>query len=390
MNKRKIFGSRMEVFLGIAMILGFLIPHTSSALMLVNPILCVIFILLNRIDFCRYGIVPIVAILFSMLLNMVEATSGKSIIMAIFIVMCIMSFPVAHEVKIKNTYIYLCFGAIFFSQVAYMFHIDFISSLIDTYYPISWEEDLITRTNESVSMSNYLEFRQGGLYRNPNQMARYVTFLLAIYLVNNTKSSIKKQAWFIALCFFSIVLTGSRSGFIISSIIIFLALFRNQRSSKNKRIIITLAVIVLILYYFLSGVGRSTTIEEGLQDSLGAKFWLVMDYLSHESSVIYYLFGHLDHTLFTGSYETNYSFDCEYGYVIYCFGFIGFFALIYYLYKLYKHVDKSQRLFFVVCLWMISSTIIMSYRAVFVFMLLLSTIYNRKVIVTDSSIQKKN
>ena len=271
-----------------------------------------------------------------------------------------------------------------------MFHIDFISSLIDTYYPISWEEDLITRTNESVSMSNYLEFRQGGLYRNPNQMARYVTFLLAIYLVNNTKSSIKKQAWFIALCFFSIVLTGSRSGFIISSIIIFLALFRNQRSSKNKRIIITLAVVVLILYYFLSGVGRSTTIEEGLQDSVGAKFWLVMDYLSHESSVIYYLFGHLDHTLFTGSYDTNYSFDCEYGYVIYCFGFIGFFALIYYLYKLYKHVDKSQRLFFVVCLWMISSTIIMSYRAVFVFMLLLSTIYNRKVIVTDSSIQKKN
>ena len=118
------------------------------------------------------------------------------------------------------------------------------------------------------------------------------------------------------------------------------------------------------------------TVGEGLNDSAGVKLKMLEDYLSHETSFISYLFGHLDYSLFKASKETAYSLDSEYGYMIYCFGFIGFFSFIYFLWKVYHHIEKANRLFFVVLLWMLSSTIFMSYRAIFVFMLLLSTIYS--------------
>jgi hypothetical protein len=254
-----------------------------------------------------------------------------------------------------------------------------VASFVDTYYPISWGEGFITRTNENVSIVNFLDYRQGGLFRNPNQLAKFVTFLLALFLVNNKKLSIKKQVWFIALCIFSIVLTGSRTGFVVGAMLVLLSIFSNQHLTNSRRSLVFVAVFGLVAYFFLSGIGgRSTLVEDGMHDSMGSKFWLVIDYLKHELSFIYYLFGHLDYSLFEGSYYTTYNLDCEYGYVIYCFGFVGFFAFIYFFYKVYQRVDIRNRFFFIVCLWMISSTIIMSYRAIFVFMLLLSTIYNSK------------
>ena len=378
-NKKTLFWSKTENLMGLALMFGLLLPHTSTAFMLVNPILFVMFILMKRRkNFCKYGLLPIIAIVVSLLLNMAGAATGKSFMMAVAIILCIVAFPIADNAKIKNIYIYLAFAAIFLSQVAYMFNIGYVASFVDTYYPISWGENFIVRTNENVDITNYLDYRQGGLYRNPNQLAKYVTFLLAIYLVNNNKKTIKKQIWFIALCLFSIVLTGSRTGFVVSSILFLLSAFSNKRLTRTRRNIVTIVFLGLIIYYALSGFGgRSTAVEAGLQDSLGAKFWLVIDYLTHEVSALAYLFGHLDYTLFEGSYYTTYNLDCEYGYIIYCFGFIGFFAFVSFFYKIYRRVDKHNRFFFVVCLWMISSTIIMSYRALFVFMLLLSTIYNK-------------
>ena len=379
-QKESIFGGRDEVLLGLALMIGLLLPHSGVMSQIVNPLMCVLFFMLKRGGFDRTGVMPLVAVGISMLLNMVGAATGKSMLTALSIIMCIAAFPMVNNVRLKNIYFYICFGVIFLSQIAYLFHIGPITSIVDTVWPVtSWGEDFIARTNTSVDISNFREFRLGGLYRNPNHLAKYVSFLLAIYLVNNSHKSIKDQALFSVLCFISLLLTGSRTGFVIGSLLILFGLLRNQGSSKTLRIVAAFSVVAYLAYTFIEGVGgRGMHIEEGLQDSAGAKLLLVIDYLSQEINPIYLAFGHLDFSLFNPSFDVNYSFDCEYGYLIYCFGFFGLFAFIYYLVKIYERVDKSDRIFFFVLLWMLTSSIFMAYRAVFVFMLLLSTIYKKE------------
>ena len=379
-KKEQLFGTREEMFLGIALMLGLLLPHTSTMFMLVNPLLCIIFLLLKGKPFCRYGIAPIAAIFISILINAAGAASGKSVLTAISILLCLSAFPMVWGTRLKDVYIYISFGIILLSQVAYMFHLDFITSFFDAVYPITWGEDFITIANENATFDNYLDFRLGGLYRNPNHCAKYVTFLMAIFIANSAKEKkIGEQLIFMALCYFCVIMTGSRTGFLISSLLIMLALFSNQKTSGVMKTVVIVVVAGLMIYNYMSGGGgRGAKIEEGFHGSADMKWILLMDYLSHETSIIYYLFGHLDLQLFNPSFDVGYSFDAEYGYIIYCFGFIGLFAFIYYLYKLYKHLDKTNKVFFVSALWMITSSIFMSYRAVFVFMLLLSTIYDNK------------
>lgn len=377
---KETFGSRQEFFLGLALMIGLLLPHTSSMLLFINPLLCIVFFLQKKDrNICREGWWPIAAIILSMLVNMAGAASGKSMLTAFSILLCIAAFPMVNNVKLRNIYIYLCFCFIFLSQVGYMLNLGIITSIVDKLYPITWGEDFISKANEYASIDNYLDFRLGGLYRNPNHCAKYVSFLLAIYIVFNIKRPIAQKALFMFLCYFSIMLTGSRTGFAIGSILVLMAFLKGKNKSSALKYALTAGVLVLMIYNVVSGGGgRGAKIEEGFHGSADMKWKLLMDYLTHEESLLYYFVGHLDLQLFNPSFDVNYSFDAEYGYIIYCFGFLGLFAFIYYLYKIFCNIEKDNRLFFIVTLWMITSSIFFAYRAVFVYMLLLSTIYRQK------------
>ena len=383
---KETFGSMQELFLGLALMIGLLLPHTSRMLLFINPLLCIVFFYKKKDrNICREGWAPIIAIIVSIVFNMAGQASGKSLLTAASILLCIVAFPMVNNVRLKNIYIYLCFGLIFISQVGYMLHLGFVTSIIDKLYPITWGEDFITIANEHASIDNYLHFRLGGLYRNPNHCAKYVTFLMAIYIVFNRDKSIIKLAGFLALCYLSVIMTGSRTGFAIGNILVLFAFLKNNKKSSFMRIVVTFGILALMIYNISSGGGgRGAKLEEGFHGSADMKWKLLMDYLAHEDSIIHYLIGHLDLQLFNPSFDVNYSFDAEYGYMIYCFGFIGFFALVYYFYKISCHIEKQNRVFLIVALWMLTSSIFFAYRAVFVFMLLLSTIYRR----TPSNISK--
>jgi len=375
---KEVFGAKKDVSLGIALMIGLLLPHTNRMLLYINPLICIGFFMNRDTKFCRDGWAPIIAIIMSMLVNMAGAASGKSMLTAFSILLCIVSFPMVNNLRLRNIYIYICFGFIFLSQIGYMFNFGLVTSLVDTLYPITWGEDFITKANENVTIDNYIDFRLGGLYRNPNHCAKYVSFLMAIYIVFNKKKPIIQQAVFVFLCYTSILLTGSRTGFLIGSILVLMTFLRSNKKSTLMRIAVTAGVLILMIYNITSGGGgRGAKIEAGFHGSADMKWKLLMDYLTNENSVLYYLIGHLDLSLYNPSFDVNYSFDAEYGYMIYCFGFIGLFAFAYYLYAIFCHIEKNDRIFFIVALWMLTSSIFFAYRAVFVFMLLLSTIYRQ-------------
>jgi hypothetical protein len=367
-----IFGTKMEILIGIILLIGFLLPHTNTLFLSVNPLICILlFLITSKKKFQKIIFLPILSILIAIIFNIEGNASIKSLFASANIVICLLTFPFVNNVIIRNFYIYLCFGVIFISQIGYIYHWGPVTSLVDTYYPITWGEHFITHTNENIDIDNYLSFRLGGLYRNPNQCAKYVTMLLAIYFVNNLKSSLKTQLGLAFIACYSVLLTGSRTGFIIASALVLFTIYRKRVSPA---FIVLTALIFFLLVGYLSEVSlRGIDIESGLQNSAGLKFSMTMNYLSTESSLLRLLFGNLDMSLFDSG--QSYSLDCDYGYIIYCYGFVGLLSFFYFLIKVFKNTPKDKRRFFFILLWMITSSIFMAYRTIFVFMLLSSTIF---------------
>ena len=138
--------------------------------------------------------------------------------------------------------------------------------------------------------------------------------------------------------------------------------------------------IFIVLIWSGSDTFRGFNIENGFSGSASVKMDTFAYYLSSEKSILRLLLGYLDTSSFDISITTSYvmgKFDSDYGSIIFSYGFIGFFAILYFLFTIFKRMDRYGRLFFIVVLWMYSSTIIKSFRAIFIFMLLLSCVYGQ-------------
>ncbi len=376
---RKILGEGKELVFGLAVMVAFLLPHTSLAFQLVNPILCTLLFLLSIKNYRLFipVFIPIFAIAVSAVLNIGLITGAKSVLTVLTIVLYLLSFPLLRGVRLPNFYLYITFCIIFLTQVGYMLDLGVVTSFVDKYYPISWNEEGIENMINSVSVDNYRSFRLGGLYRNPNHCAKYITLLFAAFLVLNKDKKTVYILFISAIVLFAISLTGSRTGFVVTGLLILLAIKNYSGTSKIQNWVLAIVLIVGLALMIRSGdIGRGTRISEGMSDSFGLKLQMTLDYLRNEHSLSKYLFGNLDASMFQT--DTAYSFDCEYGYLIYCYGFVGFFAFVYLFYRLYKFIPRSNRLFFLVCLWMLTSSILMSYRTVFVFFLLLPLAINQE------------
>lgn len=187
---------------------------------------------------------------------------------------------------------------------------------------------------------------------------------------------------FILISFYAVLLTGSRSGFVVASLIIIAYLFVDKRISLMWRLlVVTIAVsLFIVLIWSGSSVFRGFNVEDGFRGSASAKMDTFAYYVSSEKSVLRILLGYLDTSRFDISRATNSVmgiFDSDYGSIIFSYGFIGFFSILYYLFTLFKRMDRYGQLFFIVVLWMFSSSIIKSFRAIFIFMLLLSCVYGQ-------------
>ena len=370
--------SKYESFLGVVLLTAFLLPHNNLLLMMVNPLLCIVlFLLKNNKTSMRYIWVPVIPIIISLLLNVNEDISAKAYMSTLSVLLFLFCFPMTKRASLKNKYIYICLGVIFVSQIAYLLNIPFVSTMFDRLYPITWNEVGISNTQQTATWDNMMNYRFGGLYRNPNQCARYLSFLLASYLILNRNNKLNKTLPFTLVALFAIIITGSRTGFFIASLIVSTYLLTTKSMSSFMRLITVVIIFVLSGLLFIEGSGtfRGISFELGIQDSIGSKWDVVTYYLNNESSFVKLLFGNLDYNNFEMSGDGLGFFDCDYGYIIYSFGVVGFLSIVVFFALLYKKTGKGGRLFFFLLLWMISSTIVMSFRAFFIFMCLLSIIY---------------
>lgn len=372
----------MSHLVGIGIVFAFLLPHSSTALLLVNPLLCIFYksFKQNRGRY-KYNWIVLFPIIISVLINLPQDVSSKSIISAAIVLFYFFCFPLVGKVRIYNGYFYFVLFFIMVSQLAYAFDINFMESILDSVYPLTEEEVAEIYAKENVNAGNLIDFRLGGIYHNANHTSKYVSFLFATFLCLNYEKPIKQLLPFAILVFISVLLTGSRTGFIVAGLVLIDYFLLDKRQSAPWRRFAAIAFIGAFVFLILGefGVLRGLNVIQGFNDSANIKADTFAYYLSSENSIIKLLFGNLDESKFgitVSIANVMKTFDSDYGDIIYCYGFVGFVLMFVYFFKLFIKVKREQRVFFVLLLWMFTSTIVVSYRAFFIFMLLLSIVYN--------------
>ena len=379
--------SWQEHLVGISILLAFLLPHTSMLFQLVNPLLCLFLLYRFRKGRTWQPIVlfVLVPVILSILFNFQNA-SLKAFQSTFTILLYFACFPFVGQVHVRKFYLFFCLAYIFLSQIVYLLGMPRLTAFFDMVYPMSEENlDFYSHIQGNIGYSNVFAFRLGGIYHNPNQCARYLTMLMAFFLSVNHPKNVREVIYFILIAYVGVLLTGSRTGFIIASLIAYFGFLRHNRLSGFVRF----TVVAIAFFGFFNILQGGTSLRALDIDSTGSanlKWSTFMYYIHTEKSTLSYLLGHLDISLFNGGVgRVMNNFDSEYGELIFRFGFIGFFCFLIFYWSVAKRLPKSQWFFFIILLWMVSSTIVASYRALFIFMLFLSVVYSNHYKSKDNS-----
>lgn len=367
------YKKRLSHILGIGLICAFLMPRTSTFLLMVNPAVCFVLWMMKRQKVISHvSLILVLSLIISLFLNFMHITAFKPLLLCLTFIMYAVFFPfVDTNVRIPIGYFYAVLGVIFISQITYLLHIDFLTRLLDTVYPITSQENLHSHIRNHVSFGNVFRYRLSGLYRNPNQCSRSVTILMMGFLLIYNE---RRVLPFIAISFLSVLLTGSRTGFVISAFLIVAYYFFVANTSANVRRLVVIFAIGCFIYLLFSATGVLRATDFSGTGSAQYKFKTFWYYIKSEDSFIHLLFGYLDPDRFASGLLVMDDFDADYGYLIFNYGVIGFLMILIFNLVIFFRVGIKGKTFFILLLWIFTSTIFSSYHALYMYFYVLSIV----------------
>jgi len=338
--------------------------------------------------FMQSGLIVVLVIYVSFMLGFFlgdNIPEYKTIIKLVVIAITIGLFPLCdnNEISIKL----LLFTIVFIlgSQIVFAFKISPIINLIDIYYPVTSEHYQANRIMSISEASRYsVFFRYGGIYRNGNYAARMVSLILAVFLTQKRESGFKdvSSIVFLLLILISIILTGSRTGFIIIGLLIGYKLFYIQRIKYYRKTIIF--VFISYLIFLLGSLNiRSLQLVKGVQGSLGVKAEFLLAYFEEiwkNGDIIRLLFGNFTYSIESTNILITASlnrFDSGIGYILFSLGIFGLISIIFFFIYLKKNTDIYYNILLIILFWMITSTILFSLNFGLVYFFALSFSYRK-------------
>jgi len=303
-------------------------------------------------------------------------------ILKIFNILLIISFfPLTDNFNISRKVVIGSLLFILLTQLSYMFKINFIVDFIDKYYT---SEDYFS-SYETLALEGgiggFLNFRFGGIFRNPNQCGRVLTLLFAIFMVN--KNKIYKQDYLVFGGFIcAVLLTGSRTSLLIFSLLAAVYLIYIKKNTKILNYLI-IPLLGISLTFFLDFDSRifdfSELIGSGKQASVNAKYDFLAAYtqstLDRGSYDFFFGTFTIDEAryIFPGVHLNR--FDSEIGYLIHGLGiFATLFIFLFYL-KIFLISNVKTRFIMILLIWAITSTVLTNFRFATLFMIVLSMYY---------------
>ena len=206
------------------------------------------------------------------------------------------------------------------TQLAYVFDIQYVIRIIDTY--ISVDEAKVVWTHRHVNSIGELfkaNLRAGGIFRNPNQYAKYLLLFYAFLRVESNGSS----RLLTSIVGLSLALTGSRAGMLVFLVYILMINF-------NIRAMIALIGLYFVVTYFLIDL-RVFKFLEGSSSLLGRSAGLAVFF--GQENVLTFLLGNLmDEESLSRLIGKPIMFDSGIMLVLWNFGLIGGSFLYFYFF----------------------------------------------------------
>lgn len=371
------------VFFSAAIILAFLLPHSSIFFLAVNPIIwCALFFLNKKEGTKTWIFFPAaIGLIVSASANFLNPsiTEFKTIGRIASLFLYLFLFPVAGKERIPLNVLYFIIFVIIGSQLAFAFNIGPAVSLIEGIWPYEGD-DKWYQTEYLTKRADYIDspfggFRWGGLYRNPNQCVRYVSTLFAVFLLETKDAPMRKRLFFYPIFAISVILSGSRTGFAACAALALFDLIFFRKKTWAKWLGAGLAISGLLFTAISSsmkGTYRALDLEAGFSDSFATKFSWFLTYFENLGPWEF-LFGALSPT-YIESYGIP-MLDSEWGYYFYLYGIVASIGLLISIGLVWKNGGSNTRFFMIVSLWGMTSSILLANRMSFIFLLFLSVYF---------------
>lgn len=327
----------------------------------------------------------------SFIYNVVVQTTfyKDSLIKISYISMLILFFPISGNFKIYSNTLIICLSIIVISQIAYILNIPFVVNLINIFYP----DDIYSLKSEyllSNSSNGFLNMRYGGLFRNPNHCGRIVSLLYAIYLIDIKKSKILMNACVLVLFLFSILLTGSRTAFLVVTLLTVFFVHKNI-FVRYKGVYFPFFILTLLFALYFGDFRIESRIFDFSElsggdkhSSLTIKLNFLLDYIDNTllRQPLDLIFGTFnvdngENFVLDGNSRIK-NFDSEIGYLIFSIGFVGLSLLLWFYRTVYRTTQRNTHMLMILLVWSISSAVLTNMKFSFLFMLVLSLYYQRK------------
>lgn len=300
--------------------------------------------------------------------------SSLLVIINVFLMLLVFPFKLSFRLS-EYTLVFLLFF-IFGSQIVMALKIEPLDSLLNSVYI---RQELNVRSfQENLGFSQLSWVRFGGIFGNPNQCAKAVTFIFVMFYFID----VRNRALFIlvvGIVFASLILTGSRTGLGIFFLMVVFGSLANVK--KFNFIIFYFFPIILAILMFSLYFGELRFFDlDSLVVSITEKYkviWRYIDFIQGSYPIeLFFGSGQISRVEYDFPDLRLRYFDSELGYILQAFGFFGVIVLAAFYFSNVKKLTSGYRFFGFTLLWLMSSTILVNAKFSFLYLLCYSFIYS--------------
>ncbi len=319
--KSKHYGLLFELLL-ISILIGSVAPSYYNKFIIIFSFVLLFILSINAVS--KISQLSIFNILFFLPGIIVVAFNHPFELIRFFPVLYIIIFSPFCFIKINGRVLrYTCVGILIyliFSQILIASNSVFWVEIRDNFYPV--DKNVFEYGELPNEGFQFRTFRAGGIFYNPNVLGLVILLIYLIFLKFNSKSSLILNIILSVFCFFSLILTGSRTAiaglilyFLLNTIVPYFFRILKQNKVSIRSFLFYCSISIFLFIFLISFYSYITEAFFDKTDGSGyIKIMILKNYLT-QSDLFSLLIG--------GHYGTQ--FDNDLGNWI---GFSGFFGII--------------------------------------------------------------
>ncbi len=352
------------LILNLSVLFPLILNNNTLSQIVIITFFCITAIFYGDFSLTISKLIFLMLILFSIVFNIAQI-EFKNALRLSQITLGFMVFPLAINVNNLNVK-YLRFGIIYVTVFAILdiLNIPLFFAFREIVYPIEFDAWGAGFDRTIINITN----RYGSIFYNPNLLGQSMLLIYLLYLVIVFQRKFTKLDLFFLFCnVFCILVSGSRTAFVIFSIVTFCYFMQFYRNKIKYLLIIGLIPVLLSV---LAGT-RLLDIGNTSGGSMDQKWQILLEYLgtlSYDDTIVA-LFGQL---------KQDIQFDNDLGNIIYYLGFLGLLYVAFFY--LYQVLTTSLKIVYFYSFLLVSygATLLINFKFFIFTMIILSALMSLK------------